>query len=170
MDVSDAIKTKRAIRKFKDTPLLEKEIIAIVNAGRRSQSSKNTQPWHFIVITDRTTLIELSKLGEWAGHLATAALGIAIITPNPDIRFSIMFDAGQSAAYMQLAAWELVIGSCLATIYETEKARSLLGFPDDLFLHIAISFGYPIDATKLTEPPQKTGRRTLSDVAHWEKW
>ena len=44
---------------------------------------------------------------------------------------------------MQLAAWSLGIGSCLATIYETEKARQLLGFPLNVHLHVAISFGYP---------------------------
>jgi nitroreductase len=100
-----------------------------VNAGRRAQSSKNSQPWHFIVIRDAATLKSLSELGNWATHIAGAAMAIAIITPDPDTRFSIMFDAGQSAAYMQLAAWELGVGSCLATIYETEKRVICWGFP-----------------------------------------
>ena len=56
-----------------------------------------------------------------------------------------MFDAGQAAAYMQLAAWELGVGSCPASIYEPEKARQMLGFPAELHLRIALSFGYPAD-------------------------
>ncbi|GAB4472787.1 MAG: nitroreductase family protein [Anaerolineales bacterium] len=170
LSVTEAIRTKRAVRQFADKPLKEEEVLAILNAGRRAQSSKNTQPWHFIAIRDRERLIALSKLGEWAGHLAGAALGVAIITRDPAERFSIMFDAGQAAAYMQLAAWEMGIGSCLATIYQPEEARILLGFPDEYHLRIAISFGYPLDESVLSAPPHRGGRKPLDQVVHWEKW
>jgi nitroreductase len=170
MNVNAAIRTKRAVRQFRDTPLPSEAVQAILNAGRRSQSSKNTQPWQFISIQDKAILKSLSEMGNWAGHLAGAALGVAILTPPPEQRFSIMFDAGQAAAYMQLAAWELGIGSCLATIYEYEKARELLGFPEDLHLRIAISFGYPRDEALLTRPPQKGGRQELDQIVHWDRW
>ena len=170
MNVNEAIRFKRAIRGFQDTPLPEDSINAILNAGRRAQSAKNTQPWHFIAIQEKRILKKLSTLGQYAGHLAGAALGVAILTPHPTERFSIMFDAGQSAAYMQLRAWELGIGSCLATIYEPESARDLLGFPDEFHLRIAISFGYPIDLDALTHPPQQGGRRQFEDTVHWDKW
>ncbi len=60
---------------------------------------------------DKAILKALSECGTWAGHLAGAALGVAILTPDPTEKFQIMFDAGQAAAYMQLAAWELGVGS-----------------------------------------------------------
>ena len=170
MNVSDAIQTKRAVRRFQDRSLPPEAVRAILNAGRRAQSSKNTQPWHFIAIQDRTTLETLSEMGNWAGHLADAALGVAILTPPPEQRFSIMFDAGQSAAYMQLAGWELGIGSCLATIYDTEGARKLLGFPQELHIRIAISFGYPNEINDLTRPPGKGGRKSFDDITHWDHW
>lgn len=170
MNVSEAIRMKRAVREFQDKPLPEEVMRAILNAGRRSQSSKNTQPWHFIAIRDRSILNKLSRLGDWAGHLAGASLGVAILTPDPGEKFQVMFDAGQAAAYMQLAAWELGVGSCLASIYKREEARSLLGFPSDLHLYIAISFGYPLEAEKLTRPPGKGGRRSLDEIVHWDRW
>ncbi len=170
MNVSEAIRMKRAVRQFKDQPLPGEIIDTILNAGRRAQSSKNTQPWSFIAIQDKTTLKTLSECGTYAGHLAGAALGIAILTPDPAKRFSIMFDAGQAAAYMQLAAWELGIGSCLATIYEYEPARQLLGYPSEMHLFIAISFGYPVDHAYLTTHPQKGGRRSMEDIVHWDRW
>ena len=170
MNVSDAIKYKRAVRHFQDKPLPRDLITTILDAGRRAQSSKNTQPWHFIVIQDKGTLKTLSELGTYAGHLAGAALGVAVITPSPEQRFSIMFDAGQAAAYMQLAAWELGIGSCLATIYEPHKARELLGFPEDLFIRIAISFGYSLQDDQFDSPPVKGGRKSFEEVVHWELW
>jgi nitroreductase len=170
MNVSDAIRLKRAVRKFTDQPLSEETIVAILNAGRRAQSSKNTQPWHFIAITDKAVLKQLSECGEWAGHLAGAALGVALLSEDPQEKFQRMFDLGQAAAYMQLAAWELGVGSCMATIYQAERAREILGFPANLHMRFAISFGYPAVEDKLSAPPKKGGRRPASEVIHREKW
>jgi nitroreductase len=170
MHISEAIHQKRAVRQFKAEPLSRENMLAILNAGRRAQSSKNTQPWHFIAITDKTILKQLSECGQWAGHLAGAALGVAIVHLDPGEKFQTMFDIGQAAAYMQLAAWELGIGSCLASIYNTDQARQLLGFPEDLHLRIALSFGYPLEAADLTRPPKTGGRRPLAEVVHWDRW
>ena len=170
MNISEAIRTKRVVRKFAEKPLNEEAVRAILNAGRRSQSSKNSQDWQFIAIQDKTTLQALSKCGEFAGHLAGAALAVAILTPDPSEKFQYLFDAGQAAAFMQLAAWELGIGSCPASIYDPERARAILGFPPEWHLRIALSFGYPENEEKLSAPPKKGGRRTLEEVAHWEKW
>ena len=170
MNVSESIRMKRAVRQFTPEPLPESSILAILNAGRRAQSSKNSQPWNFISITDKATLQAISECGAYAGHLASATLGVAIIHSDPGEKFQLMFDIGQTAAYMQLAAWEMGIGSCLASIYDPDKARALLGFPPDMFLRIAISFGYPQQPDALTRRPQPGGRRPLSDIVHWDKW
>jgi nitroreductase len=170
MQVAEAIRMKRAVREFKDTKLTAEQIQDILNAGRRAQSAKNQQPWQFIAITDPSVLEDLSKLGTYAGHLAGAALGVAILTLDPDQRWSIMFDAGQAAAYMQLAAWELGIGSCPATIYQPDEARKLLGFPEDWYIRAALSFGYPADDKALTKEPASGGRNNLEEITHWDRW
>jgi nitroreductase len=170
MNVSEAIRMKRAVREFQEVSLPANDIQVILNAGRRAQSSKNTQPWHFIAIQDKAILKALSECGTWAGHLAGAALGVAILTPDPAGKFQIMFDAGQAAAYMQLAAWELGVGSVPASIYEPEKAREILGFPAEWHLRIALSFGYPEKKQALISPPQKGGRRDYEEVVHYDTW
>jgi nitroreductase len=170
MDVTEAIRLKRAVREFAPVPLPNDVVQRILHAGRRAQSSKNTQPWQFIAIRDRKTLEDLSRLGTYAGHLAASALGVAILTPDPAERWSILFDAGQAAAYMQLAAWELGVASCIATIYEPEAARALLGFPGQWHLHVALSFGYPADSAVLAAPPRSGGRRALDEILHYEHW
>jgi nitroreductase len=170
MNVSEAIRTKRAVRKFQDRPLPEEVTLAILNAGRRSQSSKNEQAWQFIVIRDKGILKPLSECGPWAGHLAGAAMAVAILTPDPLAKFQTMFDAGQAAAFMQLAAWELGVGSVPASIYEAEMARKILGFPSEWHLRIALSFGYPLDEEKITAPPKQGGRKPLDEFVHWERW
>ena len=148
----------------------EEAVIAILNAGRRSQSSKNTQAWQFIAIRDQAILKDLSECGQWAGHIAAAAMAVAILIPDPNEKFQHLVDCGQAAAFMQLAAWELGIGSCPASIYETEKARAILGFPNEWHLRLALSFGYPADAEKLSAVPKIGGRRTLEEIVHWDKW
>jgi nitroreductase len=170
MKVSEAIRNKRAVREFKQEPLPKDVMHAILNAGRRSQSAKNMQRWRFIAVTDRTLLEKLSGLGQWAGHLAGAAMGVFILTTDPNEGYTVMFDAGQSAAYMQLAALELGVGSVLATIYEHERARKLLCFPREWYLNVAISFGYPADETALTRPNKPGGREPLEQVVHWNTW
>jgi nitroreductase len=170
MNVSDAIRTKRAIRKFQDKPLPDDVVHAILNAGRRSQSSKNEQAWQFIAIRDKSVLKALSQCGQWAGHLAGAALAVAILTPEPTAKFQTMFDAGQAAAFMQLAAWELGVGSVPASLYEFEKTREILGFPSEWHLRIALSFGYPLEEEKLSAAPKKGGRISLDEIVHWDRW
>jgi nitroreductase len=167
MNVFEIIRTKRAVRHYQDKPIPEEAVQTILNAGRLSQSAKNLQPWHFIAMRDEVGLKQLAEVGRFSEHLGQAALGVLILTPPPEERFQIMFDAGQAAAYMQLAAWELGIGSCPVTSFARDQARQLLGVPDELEVRIAIAFGYPLNPP---HPPRKGGRRLLSNVVHWEKW
>jgi len=171
--VRAAIGSKRAIRAFAERPLEPAHLDRIVRAGRHSGSSKNLQRWTFIVCRDRAHLRALSELGPWAGHLAGAAAGIALVTPDPrapGAPLSIMFDLGQAAQNMMLAAWELGIGSVPATVYEPDLARRLLGYPDDQWCEFLLSFGYPADATDLTRPPTAGKRRVLDEMVRQERW
>jgi len=164
MNVTDAIRTKRAVREFADRKLANEDIRAILDAGRRAQSSKNTQPWHFIAVTGRESLKSLSECGKFAGHLAGAALGVALVKKKDGWDF----DLGQAAAYMQLAAWELGIGSCIASMWEPDKAGAILGLPADLVCDTMISFGHP--AQKADPKPKSGGRRAFEDVVRFERW
>jgi nitroreductase len=171
--VWDAIRTRRAIRRFEDRPVEDAHLERILTAGRRAGSSKNLQRWSFIVCRDREHLRQLSVVGPYAGHLAGAAVGIALVTPDPsgpDAPLSILFDLGQAADNMMLAAWELGIGSVPATVYEHDLARELLGYPADHRCEYLLSFGYPADPTDLTRPPKAGGRAALGDLVHEERW
>jgi nitroreductase len=165
MDVLEALRTRRAVRLFSDQPVPQDVIESILEGGRRSQSSKNTQPWQFIVIQNRDTLQALSKMGDYAGHLAGAAFAVLLIGARDDR--SNHFDLGQAAANLQLAAWDVGVGSCIASIYTPDKAKALLGIPTEMTCYTAISFGYP---SPEHTPAKLGGRRSLEDVVRWEKW
>lgn len=171
--VSDAIASRRVIRRFADRPLDDAHLGRILHAGRRANSSKNQQRWAFIVCRDRARLRELAAVGPWAGHLAGAAVGIALVTPDPArsaAPLSVMFDLGMAADSMMLAAWELGIGSVPATVYRHDLARDLLGYPDDHHCEFLLSFGYPADPADLTRPLRSGGRRPLGELIHEERW
>ena len=173
MSTWEAISTKRVVREFADRPLEADHLVRILNAGRRAASSKNHQRWDFIVCRDRAHLAELAGVGPWAGHLAGAAVAVALVTPDPsaaDSPLSVMFDLGMAAGNMMLAAWELGVGSVPATVYEHDLARRLLGYPDDRHCEYLISFGYPADADALRRPNKSGGRQALSDLVHDERW
>ena len=173
MDTWTSVSTKRAIREFADRPIEEDRLHRILDAGRHAGSSKNLQRWEFVVCRDREHLRELSAVGPWAGHLAGAAVGIALVTPDPaaaDAPLSVMFDLGQAAGNMMLVAWEMGIGSVPATVYEHDLARRLLGYPADRHCEYILSFGYPADPSVLSAPRQAGGRRSLDEIVHDERW
>jgi nitroreductase len=165
MDVLEAIRTKRAVRHFTERPIAHDDLRAILNAGRHAQSSKNTQPWVFIAVRDPETLRRLADCGPYAKHLAGAAAGIALVSPN-----QAGFDLGQATAYMQLAAWDRGIGSCIGTMYEKDQAKAVLGIPAEYFFDIALSLGYPDPAFARPAAPSGQGRKPFDEVVRFEHW
>jgi nitroreductase len=172
MDTMQAIRTQRAVRAFRTDPIGQDHLRSIMDAGRLSGSSKNTQRWAFILVCERDTLERLSHVGDYAGHLADAAAAVALVTPTPGPGdpLSIMWDLGRCAQNMTLAAWSMDIGSVPATVYQQDLAREILNYPDDHWCEYLLSFGYPADPSDLTRPARAGGRRPLEDVLHQERW
>ncbi len=167
LPVFEAIRTKRDVRVFTEQPLPDELAERILNAGRLAGSAKNMQPWHFVAVRNRDTLKALSTCGAWAGHLASAALGVALVTADPYYKLTIPFDLGRATQNMMLAAWEAGVASVMATLYQPDRAREILGVPPEFTIPWCISFGYPAEPP---HPPRKAGRRPFGEVVHWEKW
>ncbi len=173
MDVEEAIRTQRVVRGFSRELLTEAHLTGILDAARRTGSSKNRQAWRFIVVRDRRRLTELAGVGPFAGHLAGAAAAIALVTPEPatdSAPYSLMWDLGRAAQNMTLLAWSWGIGSVPATVYEHELCRSILGYPADHRCSYILSFGLPADPDDLSRPPRAGGRRSLAELIHYERW
>ena len=56
IDVFDAVRTVLAVRQFQDRPIPEPIVRKIVEAAHLTASSRNGQPWHFIVVQDKDKL------------------------------------------------------------------------------------------------------------------
>lgn len=173
MDVEQAVRRLRVVRRFTEEPLRDDDLHAILEAGRRTGSSKNLQRWHFVVVRGRQRLVELSAVGPFAGHLAGGSAAIALVTPSPsaaDSPLSVMWDLGRAAQNMVLVAWARGIGSAPATVYEHDLCREILGYPADRHCEYILNFGYPAEERALTRPLRAGGRLPLDELAFYERW
>ena len=169
MQTWEAITSRRNVRSFADRPIPAADLDRILEAGRRSPSSQNWQPWDFIVVTDRAQLRELAKVWRGAGHVARSAATIVVVGPAADNAFRrAQLDLGQATMAMLLAAADLGIGSCHAGVADLPLARELLGFPDDRDWALLISLGYPAD--RPLAPIKNPDRRPFDDVVHRGHW
>jgi nitroreductase len=171
METWEAIRSRRNVRSFTDQPIPGDHLDEILEAARRAPSSQNWQPWDFVVVTERSRLIELSNVQVGAGHVAGAAAAVAVcasaLVPDNKLR-TLYFDLGQATMSMLVAAAGLRIASCHAGVADQELARSALELPADRFCAYVISFGYPADRElSLIRHPT---RHPLSEIVHRETW
>src|SRR5271166_4273319 len=105
MQTWDAITSRRDVRSYTGQPVSPDDLDRILEAGRRAPSSRNTQPWDFVVVTDREQLQELAKVWVGAGHVAGSAATIAIVVSgDPAAERRTQFDLGQATMSIMLAA------------------------------------------------------------------
>src|SRR3954451_23287001 len=109
MDAFLAVASKRAVRRYADRPIPEDVQRRILDAGRVAGSSKNRQPWRFVVLADREA-VERAAEAVWATDNVLGAplvIGLVVRGKGP-----LSFDAGRAAQNMMLAAWNDGVGSC----------------------------------------------------------
>ncbi len=177
MHTIEVIRTLRAVRRFADDAIPPEVLHDLLDVARWTGSAKNTQPWELVVVANRTTLEQLATLGEYAGHLAGARLGLVLVMDGPGREF----DAGRLAQNLMLAAWAHGVGSCIASLYPAENervAKELLGVPAERSVHTVIALGYPAgaDARRLESAPPnvrsavRPGRKPLASLVSWERY
>ncbi len=171
METWDAIRARRAIREYDNTPIEDRDLVRILEAGRRAPSSRNDQRWDFVLIQDRDALEKISHVWRGAGHIADARAAVGLVAPtseDPREIGSINYDLGQAAMSMMIAAADLGIGSRTASVHDYELAAEILGLPADRRLTWLLGLGYPAD--RPLNPIEKPARRPFDEVVHHERW
>jgi len=130
----------RAIRDYRDEPLLEKDLNAILEAARWTGSSKNRQDWSFVVVTgDR--LNDLARFGSFTSPVKASAATIVLVQePGGNA-----FDIGRAAQNIMLAAKARGVASCPITLHREDGARDFIGAPSDRAVRYAVALGYPAE-------------------------
>jgi len=164
MTTNETLKTiyeRRAVRKFKDTPVDKTLIDQIIDAGRMAPSAMNRQLWKFYVLTDRELINSLSpvivklanKVLSWA-HGVDHSKATDIIFHNAPVVIFITapkknewaaIDIGMCCQNMMLAAKSLGLDTCpigFAKLLEKTNKISILGMSSSEEIKLALILGY----------------------------
>ncbi|ORA19698.1 nitroreductase family protein [Mycobacterium arosiense] len=171
MEAWDAICARRNVREYQRKPIPAEDLHRIAEAGWRAPSAKNRQPWDFVIITDRDQLRELSTVWRGAGHIAGAAAAVAIVVPVPPDERRVVtdnYDVGQATMAMMIAATDLGLGTGHSSVGDQDRARAILGVPDEYLVAFLLGVGYPAD--RPLAPIRKPNRRPFAEVVHHGNW
>ena len=192
MELFEAIKTRRSIRKYTSDPIDDRKVEAILEAGRWAPSWANTQCWRFIVVRDPQVKAEL------AGVLLPFKLTDKVID-NPAINIIntapvvivvcaamgqsggppgqpgggefitdkgdwFMFDTALAVQNMVLAAHDMGLGTVIIGTFDAAKAEKALGVPEGYRVVTLFPVGVPAREGKA--PP----RKELSEIAMRDGW
>ena len=168
MQVFDAIRTRLTVREFKPDPVPDEVVEKILRAGQWAASSRNLQPWRFIVIRDRGALASIGAAASSGRFIVDAPLAIAIAMQSadrPDL------DTGRAMQQMELAAWEMGLGTCfvgLRVAEQNRRVKEILGIPDSIELVTVLPFGYRLDGNDGARGIKS--RKPLSEIARSERF
>lgn len=164
MEVYEAIRTVLAVREFQNRPVPDDVIHRIVESARLTASSKNGQPWNFVVVQDRDTLVQLGSLVKPGPYNAQAAFSI-VVAVEKSSQFGIS-DASRAIQSMVLTAWAEGVGSNWTGWVGMTNVASFLEIPESLDVIAVVPFGYPTQ----TRTMGKKRRKNLEEIAHRERF
>jgi nitroreductase len=169
VDTLLAIASRRDERRTLPEPLSPELVLRLLDAGRLSGSSRNAQPWSFVVPTGRSRIEELAGAVFVPENVLTAGLVVAILVHG---KGPVLFDAGRAAQSMLLAAWAEGIASCPNGISDVDVARRSLEAEDDETPVIVLSFGQPErprdpERRTVAEWSTRANRKSIDEVVRW---
>jgi nitroreductase len=162
-DTYDFIVKLRAIRDYEDKPLADKDLAAILEAGRWTGSSKNRQDWSFVAVTDPDRLQGLAAFGDFTQPVHDSVATIVLVQEETGYEF----DIGRAAQNMMLAAKAIGVASCPITLHRSDGAREFLGAPANTVVRYAVALGYPSDHAS---PARFGGRKPATDVIRTDSY
>ena len=184
MDIFEAIKTRRSIRRFLDTPLEDEKLQKILESVRMSPSWANFQCWRFLVVKDRATREKISELSYvesfftplgYKANPARKGLGeapvVIVACADPSKSGVIwdqhyyMTDLGIAAQTLMLSARALGLGTVFVGVFDEAKLRSLLNIPSHIRVVGLFPVGYPQEEKKEGPP-----RKSIQEIVFYEKW
>ena len=184
MDLIEAIKTRRSVRRFSDKAIEPEKLQTVLEAVQAAPSWSNMQCWRLVVVQSPETKAKISDLSFVESFFATygyktnpAQKGIAgapvviVICALPGQsgemagRPYYMADAGIASENLMLAAHAVGLATVFVGVFDEEKLAELLDIPPEVRIVGIFPIGYP-----LTEPKSGPPRKALDEIVHYEKW
>lgn len=146
------LRSRRSIRKYRTAPVDRLQVQLLIEALLRAPSSRNIDPWEFIIVDDRQLLAKLATAKQHgAAFLAGAALGIVVCADSTKSDVWIE-DCSIAAILAQMTALSLGLGSCWIQIRNRchrggtsseAYVQQVLGLPEHIAVECIISIGTP---------------------------
>lgn len=170
MNVFDAIRTRKSVRKFLDKPIEGKVLVAILEAGRLAPSASNRQEWRFVVVENTASKVKLAKAANNQSFVGEASVVIVAcaVTDEHEMKCGQMcypIDVAIALDHMTLAAVELGLGTCWIGAFDESEVKAILGIPSDVRVVALLPLGYPYDPKIIMK-----ARLSASEVVKYEKW
>lgn len=184
MDVFEAIRTRRSVRRFRNNAVEDEKIQTILDSVRQSPSWANLQCWRFVVVRNRSTREKISELSYVESFFAplsyktnparkglTEAPVILVACADPSQSGNLwgqsyyMTDIGIAAQTLMLSARALGLGTVFVGVFEEEQIRNLLTIPQNIRIVGLFPLGYPLE-----EKASGPARKPLTEIVFEEKW
>jgi nitroreductase len=168
MDVYEAMRQRRSVRKFEDRVIADDVLTRVLDAGILAPTGRNRQEWKYVVVRDSETKKRLADASEQV-FIGRAQAVVAVVSLDPDREMFCGIQAGPVDCaividHMTLAAVAEGLGSCWIGHFDQDKCRDILDIPAPAKIIEMLVMGYPADA------PGEKKRKSPADLICWEKF
>lgn len=172
MDIMDAIYHRRSVRHYSDEAVSKEILRKIIKAGMMAPSAGNQQPWHFITVTKKETLLAATKINPNA-KMALRAPAAILVCGDENLEMHSGYwiqDCSAAVQNMLLAIHGMNLGAVWTGIWprmeRVEGFRKLLELPKGINPLAFIVVGHPPTGWTVPEPPE----RFLEERIHEGSW
>ena len=164
----------RQVREFTDESVDRAALDELANVARWTGSSRNTQPWRFIIVTDVARIRRIAEIGlPQTRALNTAVAALAIVLPVDDAHeISLAYDDGRAAERILIGARMLELGAGIAWVRSDVRAAigEVLGVPADHYIRTIVALGHPTEAALAPKTEPGEARLPREESIHDEVW
>jgi nitroreductase len=172
LSVIERMRTVRQIRQYAAEPVPDEVVRDVLKVARWTGSSRNSQPWHFVVVTDKEQLRRISQLRAPINWLAAAPLGIAIVLDGASA-ISEAYDEGRITERILIAAHALGYGGGVAWFgddAQQAEAKRALGVPPERTARSIVMIGRPVSTKDPRPSGRPGGRKPLSEIVSYDRF
>jgi len=171
MDVFEAIQVRRSVRTYEQTPIPKEKLEKILEAARLAPSAMNLQPWHFIVVTDKSKREKLSQ-APFAKFLRDAPVVIVGCGNHKVSPKWYKVDVAIAMQNMVLAATGEGLGTCWIGSFNEKEVKELLKIPEEHRVVALLALGYPRRKLDIKSRILNLARRRkkLEEIVSYEEY
>ena len=172
LEVTEELRKVRQARQYRPDPVPEEALAELLEVARWTGSSRNTQPWHFVVVRDKEQLRRISQIRTPINWVADAPLAIAIVLNGENAAASEAYDEGCVTERLLIAARVLGLGGGVAWFGDEgqqAEGKRILGVPAERTARSVVVLGYPTTTKDHRPNPAQGGRKPLSEIVGYDR-